>query len=102
MAAAGRVQSLHQAAGAGAPATRRLIPREPAPPRERPLEGSPALHLALSVKVSEDIPEEVAFNLSHGIEVGQEGEGVRGYSRQRPAPVDGLEVGTREHPFGDL
>ena len=54
------------------------------------------------MKVSEDIPEAAAFNLSHGIEVGQKGEGVRGYSRQRPAPVDGLEVGTREHPFGDL
>ena len=39
-------------------------------------------------------PGEVAFDLSHGTEVGQEGEGVRGYSRQRPAPVDGVEVGT--------
>ena len=47
-------------------------------------------------------PGEVAFDLSHGTEVGQEGEGVRGYSRQRPAPVDGVDVGTREHPFGDL
>ena len=29
--------------------------------------------------------------MSHGIEVCPEGEGMRGHSGQRPAPMDGLE-----------
>lgn len=48
-----------------------------------------------SVKVS-DFPEVVAFDLSHEIEVCQEGEGIRRYHRQRPMPVGG-PGGTQEH-----
>lgn len=43
------------------------------------------------MKVLEDFAEEVVFDLRHGIEVCQEGEGLRRRSRQRPALGDGLE-----------
>lgn len=49
-----------------------------------------------SEKISEDCPELVAFGLSPEIEVCQEGEGMRGHPRQRPAPPGRPEV-TQEH-----